>query len=217
MSITAATCRAARGLVNMSQDDLARAARVGPSTVRNYEAGRSVPVANNLSAILAALEGAGVEFIAENGGGAGVRLRKPSLAIFDNERIDERRGAVVMGISGHRSAVVPTVLLGPLPPGMDALSAYRQHKTLLGAAIFHAWKRQGPSLDEVVVTQGDIDAARSVSPQPEPSARQTALKDADGRSAPPKAQPAAMVRPVSKTSSKPTGKPGRLPIPPRRV
>ncbi len=74
-NLTPALVRAARGLLNWTQDDLARAANVGQSTVRNYEAGRSVPVANNLSAIQAAFEGAGVEFIPENGGGAGLRLR----------------------------------------------------------------------------------------------------------------------------------------------
>lgn len=75
--ITSEQCRAARALVAMSQDELALEARVGNSTVRNFEAGRSVPVTNNIEAIERALIARGVQFIPENGGGAGVRLAKP--------------------------------------------------------------------------------------------------------------------------------------------
>lgn len=74
--MTPAQCRAARGLIGLSQSDLAKIAKVGLSTLRNFEVGRSTPVQNNLLAIKNALVNAGVEFIPENGGGAGVRLKK---------------------------------------------------------------------------------------------------------------------------------------------
>ena len=76
MTLNPAQCRAARGLIDWSQSKLAEFSNLGLSTIKNFEVGRSVPTINNLAAIRAALELAGVIFVDENGEGAGVRLRK---------------------------------------------------------------------------------------------------------------------------------------------
>jgi len=74
--LTPEQSRAARGLLDWSQQALADKAGVGLSTVRDFEKGRRQPIPANLTAIRTALEAAGAEFIPENGGGAGVRLSK---------------------------------------------------------------------------------------------------------------------------------------------
>lgn len=74
--ITADQCRAGRGLVDWSQAQLAEKAGVGIVTVRQLEASSHRPRRATLDVIRRALESAGVEFIDENGGGPGVRLRK---------------------------------------------------------------------------------------------------------------------------------------------
>jgi DNA-binding XRE family transcriptional regulator len=69
--------RAARALLRWTVDDLAREAALGRNTILRAEVAEgqtSLTVANDL-AIRRALEAAGVEFIDENGGGPGVRLR----------------------------------------------------------------------------------------------------------------------------------------------
>jgi transcriptional regulator with XRE-family HTH domain len=76
LMITAEQCRAARALLDWGQADLAEKAGVGIVTVRQLEAGSHDARRATLQVIKQALEGAGVEFIDENGGGPGVRLRK---------------------------------------------------------------------------------------------------------------------------------------------
>lgn len=73
--LTPALSRAARALLDWSQEQLAEAAHLGLSTIRDFERGRRVPSHNNLAGIERALRDAGIEFTPENGGGAGVRFR----------------------------------------------------------------------------------------------------------------------------------------------
>jgi hypothetical protein len=76
--LTSAQLRAARALIRWTAEDLARETTLSVTTIRRAELmehATSMTSANDL-AVRRALEAAGVEFIDENGGGPGVRLRK---------------------------------------------------------------------------------------------------------------------------------------------
>jgi transcriptional regulator with XRE-family HTH domain len=76
--VTGRQIAAARALAGIGQTELATAARISVPTLRRMEASAGVAggFANNVAAVKAALEAAGVIFIASNGDGPGVRLRK---------------------------------------------------------------------------------------------------------------------------------------------
>ena len=76
--LTSAQMRAGRALIRWSAEDLARETALSVTTIRRAELTEgetSMTTANDL-AVRRALEAAGVEFIDENGGGPGVRLRQ---------------------------------------------------------------------------------------------------------------------------------------------
>lgn len=77
MHITPEQSRAARGLVDWSQAELAAFSNLSSSTIRDFEKGRRVPSTNNLAAIRAAFEGAGVQFLlkGDTANGLGVALK----------------------------------------------------------------------------------------------------------------------------------------------
>ena len=78
MYLTGAQIRAARALVRWSAAELAKQAKLGRITITRAESvdGKTSLTEANADAVRRALEAAGVEFIPENGGGAGVRMRK---------------------------------------------------------------------------------------------------------------------------------------------
>jgi transcriptional regulator with XRE-family HTH domain len=78
LKVSVGQIKAARSLLGWSQEDLAGASGVSIPTVKRLEASVGALGGREDTGLklTAALERAGVEFIAENGGGQGVRLRK---------------------------------------------------------------------------------------------------------------------------------------------
>jgi DNA-binding XRE family transcriptional regulator len=77
LSVTAGQLRAARALLGISQEELARKAGLSIPTIKRCESDnerRPTVSSQAQNKIRMALQAAGIEFIAENGGGAGVRL-----------------------------------------------------------------------------------------------------------------------------------------------
>ena len=77
MAVTNAQVRMARAALDWTVRDLAEATGLHRNTINNIEVGRYAGDPKTLELIEKILRAAGVEFIDENGGGPGVRLRKP--------------------------------------------------------------------------------------------------------------------------------------------
>lgn len=73
--ITPSQSRGARGLLEMTQTELATKSNLGLSTIVDFEKARRQVSIEAVTAIKMALEHAGIEFISKNGGGPGVRLK----------------------------------------------------------------------------------------------------------------------------------------------
>lgn len=79
--MTPAQCRAARALLDWSQQQLADAAGIGVVTLRQFETGGTLPRQATMEALMNCIETAGVELLCGNGGGMGVRMREESLSL----------------------------------------------------------------------------------------------------------------------------------------
>lgn len=92
--ISPAQCRAARALLGWSQDRLEAESRVAKKTIADFERGtRGRLQAKSEDAISGALEAAGIELIPQNGGGDGVRFKRPMprfVRLFRRDDVDHR-------------------------------------------------------------------------------------------------------------------------------
>ncbi|MBB4094117.1 XRE family transcriptional regulator [Ochrobactrum pecoris] len=73
--ITGPQCRAARALVEFSRDRLAQLSGIDAEIIERFERKLGRPTDEQISTLAVALEKAGAQFIPENGGGVGVRLK----------------------------------------------------------------------------------------------------------------------------------------------
>jgi transcriptional regulator with XRE-family HTH domain len=68
--------RGARAMLGWSREHLASQSGVANATLADFEAGKRTPYNRTLADVRRALEEGGIEFISENGGGPGARLKK---------------------------------------------------------------------------------------------------------------------------------------------
>jgi len=82
--LTTDQCRAARALLKWTQKDLSDRTNISQVSIRFFETGKNDMRMNNQRLLRLTFENAGLVFIDENGGGAGVRFAKP-----EQEKSDE--------------------------------------------------------------------------------------------------------------------------------
>lgn len=124
MSISPAQCRAARALLSWSQEELANKSRISRKTIADFERDARLQHGRTVEAVQATLEASGVEFIAQNGGGEGVRFRlaMPRF-LFRRDDVPDRswvafafdyKGARYNGFVAYQA--LASISLSNLPP-----------------------------------------------------------------------------------------------------
>jgi transcriptional regulator with XRE-family HTH domain len=98
MPISADQCRAARALLEISQEELGERSGVSKRSIAEFERGEAVPYGRTLAHLRDALEAAGIDFIAENGGGSGVR-RKAAVPRLARKRISGCNGIATLAVN----------------------------------------------------------------------------------------------------------------------
>jgi transcriptional regulator with XRE-family HTH domain len=91
-ALTASQCRAGRALIEWSQAQLSQSASIDIQTIADFEKRFRAADETTRRRLRAALEAAGVVFIAENGGGAGARLKFGREEVWEVNRWEDEGG-----------------------------------------------------------------------------------------------------------------------------
>ena len=91
-ALTAAQCREGRALIDWSQAQLSQSASIDIQTISYFEKRFRAADETTRRRLRATLEAAGVVFISENGGGAGVRLKFSREEVWEVNRWEDEGG-----------------------------------------------------------------------------------------------------------------------------
>jgi hypothetical protein len=91
-ALTAAQCRAGRALIDWTQAQLSQSAAIDIQTITDFEKRFRAADETTRRRLRATLEAAGVVFISENGGGAGVRLKFSREEVWEVNRWEDEGG-----------------------------------------------------------------------------------------------------------------------------
>lgn len=91
-ALTASQCRAGRALIEWTQPQLSQAASIDLQTIADFEKRFRAADETTRRRLRAAMEAAGVVFIAENGGGAGARLKFSRAEVWEVNRWEDEGG-----------------------------------------------------------------------------------------------------------------------------
>jgi len=89
---TAAQCRAGRSLIEWSQAQLSQSSSIDSQSIADFEKRFRAIDETTRRRLRATLEAAGVIFISENGGGAGVRLKFSREEVWEVNRWEDEGG-----------------------------------------------------------------------------------------------------------------------------
>ncbi len=91
-ALTSAQCRAGRALIDWTQQQLSQAAAIDLQTIADFEKRFRAADETTRRRLRATLEAAGVVFVAENGGGAGARLKFSREEVWEVNRWEDEGG-----------------------------------------------------------------------------------------------------------------------------
>lgn len=159
MPISPAQCRAARALLSWSQDDLEKRSGISKRTIADFEREVRRPYDRTVEALRKTLDAHGVQFVPQNGGGDGVRLRTPVPRLLRREDVDHPGWVAFTFHYRNKTldAFISHQTLAKMTPSTSPLAVFDRHSQRIiecAAEKFDRGERDGEG--RILLLPGDV-------------------------------------------------------------